>query len=378
MTLLKLLLKDECLSGLAGPLSFQNHLLDPSEILTNIKLCMKSLIDGDGSISIFEDWNDRQLSHSMDHWGYKIGTSNPVFCSNAISTSATTGYPKICVYNQDALINIQNVGYKEDFSDRKIYSSLSLAHSYMFPGTLVPALGLAKKIVLDRTQNPLTFKPIIEREEIDMVVTVPGQLRFWTKFSIIFKNIKIVYSAGGPFPWDILETVWKMFPNAIIINNYGATECGPRIGRSQITKGNAQQDFFELVSGQKLRVSGKHAYLSSNRLMTCYLSDDKPAKSEFKLQDKIEVLDSGFIVKGRIDDVFNLGGKKVSKKYLKLVFESILDVGDFLIDEKNLRIVLYNLDSHGFLVAQAKLAETLNIEHSYIIHDINSIPRIEK
>ena len=110
----------------------------------------------------------------------------------------------------------------------------NLAHSYLYPGTILPAINNAEKITLDRTLKPLSFIRNITISNSDFLITVPAQLRFWVKVKFVLPQIKKVYTAGGPFPTEILDLIKERFPCAEIFNNYGSTECGPRIGRKKI------------------------------------------------------------------------------------------------------------------------------------------------
>ena len=351
-----------------GSLSFVNS--KNHKLLLNIEEILNVLKSGVVSCSFLEGWNSKHLKYLGVT--ENLIASQPNLCS-LVPTSATTGRPKLCVYSASTLGNISNVDYAQDFCDRRIYSSLSLSHSYMYPGTILPALRTSEFIVLDRSENPFNFKKIIEQYEIDFVVSVPAQLKLWSKLNTQLLSVQKIYSAGGPFPYDSLNSLKRVFPNAQFINNYGATECGPRIGNSLI-KNQELENRFDLLDDVTLKtVDGRAIYLSP-RMMYNYLGKFHKIE-QFTLNDKITKSRRSIVLHGRSDNVLNLGGKKVSYEHVKAIIKSMKGVKHFFFSDEMLQINLV-LDSPDYGETYiSELSEALLIEKSYLNYTTQDIPK---
>lgn len=361
----------EKLSTKVFSLNFQNSY--NHKIITNIDEFFTVIKSGIICSSFLEGWSEEHLKYvGLMHEQLK---SQPNLCS-LVATSATTGKPKLCVYSAPTLEKILNVSYSEDFFGCRIYSSLSLSHSYMYPGTVLPALRTSELLVLDRTGNPLSFLKIIKRYHIDFVVSVPAQLKIWSKFKVKLNSVKKVYSAGGPFPYESLTDLEGIFPNAQFVNNYGATECGPRIGQMVINHTKLKNCFTPIDQGT-IEIKKNKAVYKSPRLMYNYLGEQGKINL-FNLSDAIRLDGKNFLVLGRTDNVLNLGGKKVSYEHVKKLVKEMPGISSFFFDEKAGQVIIVINSKERADKQIAELSQKLLVERSYIQHSIHSMPKVFK
>ena len=343
------------------------------KILTKIDDIYRALTLSVINHSFLEGWTNKNLL-GLGVTDDSI-SKQPYLCS-MIATSATTGPPKLCVYDRSSLENIQYAEYREDFRDMRIYNSLSFSHSYTYPGTVIPMMSVAELYYIDRSKNPLNFIKAIKDFSINMVVTVPAQIKLWCKLNVTFPEVTTLYSAGAPFPYSYLISIREMFPHARIINNYGATECGPRIGKMQVMDEESFPKFKLIMPAELTRKEGQMQYRST-RMMSCYFGN-RDKIEYYKLNDKIFIKGDTFTVHGRHDDVHNLGGKKVSRKHLESILKERVIEYQIAIDEEKQRIQIYGIDPSKEDSLKNYLSELLLIERSYIEIYENHYPRTFK
>ena len=376
MTRILILYPDDSKDFKVNSLNISNKDFTLDDLILNIDDFEKNLSNSIGSLAIFENWKLKEISKIINFWKKDFDGFNIEKCSAIVSTSATTGIPKLCIYDQETLNAISNAPYKEDFRGLSIYSSLNLAHSYLYPGTLLPSINNAEKITLDRTLKPLSFIQNIKKSNSDFLITVPAQLRFWVKFKFVLTQVKKIYTAGGPFPIEIFELIKERFPCAEIFNNYGSTECGPRIGRKKI-KTKSDIGIFDNLPDQYFYTDNQITYLHSKRLMFNYLGF-KNRLEKFKLQDSIEIKNNKIHVNGRIDDVINFGGKKISENYLRNKIQEINPNIRYSVDKDLSKIVICSPLNESFKNLRNLLSNSLNLEKGYITNTDLEFPKIEK
>jgi acyl-coenzyme A synthetase/AMP-(fatty) acid ligase len=371
MAKLVIIKSNDTLAFEAPLLNFQNS--KDHRILSHIDEITQILASGVISCSFLEGWTANHIEY-LNLSPERLRMQNAL-CS-LLPTSATTGKPKMCVYSASTLEKITNVSYKEDFRDSRVYSSLSFSHSYMYPGTLLPALPMSELFIIDRSHNPLSFMKIIQQYAVDFIVSVPAQLKIWCKFNIKLPTVKKIYSAGGPFPYASLTELKSTFPNAQFINNYGATECGPRIAKSVIENEGAV-NCFELIEGGEIKIQDGKAIFESPRLMFNYLGTNTKI-NELVLNDQITVKNNSIIVHGRVDNIINLGGKKVSYEHVSALCRKITGIRNIYFDKEKSLIVLVVESKHHIERYINELADKLMVERSYFTFTTQYLPKTFK
>ena len=376
MTRFLLLCNDKVNQFDVSDFSFQDQTFSEENIFFNPYDFFLQLSKGFGNLTILDSWTIHQFRELFNFWTNNSTSNIPKF-STLVSTSATTGLPKLCLYTSTALKAISHAPYRNDFLNHTIYSSLSLAHSYIYPGSILPAINTSNLFVVDREKKPLSFVEKFNYYKPSFLITVPAQLRFWIKFKKTFHFVHQIYSAGGPFPAEIYEDIRICFPNANLINNYGATECGPRLGR-KLLESVEDVGHFDNLEDQLLNIDSNKCFATSPRLMFNYLGSSTPINS-FELQDQIILNNSSsFKIVGRNDSVINLGGKKISKESLSIYMNMYFPGHKYGIDSINSRIYIISEKATDTQTNLKLLAESLLIEPGYIVFYDNPPPTISK
>lgn len=144
-------------------------------------------------------------------------------------------------------------------------------------------------------------------------------------------TVRVVCSAGAPFDLANHGTIKAIFPNATVFNNYGATEATPRIAWVS----DLEPAFFDGSCGHAMagvemitvdpltrrpQAEGETGVVAVRgpNVTPGYLNDaDKTAASFidggfFVTNDVGTLRDGHLYVQGRADDIFDVGGEKVS------------------------------------------------------------------
>jgi acyl-CoA synthetase (AMP-forming)/AMP-acid ligase II len=184
-------------------------------------------------------------------------------------------------------------------------------------------------------RNPLQTAKLITSEGLETFCGVPstfyalGILHPMAPFAM--PTIRVVCSAGAAMDQSRLDVIRKIFPNARIFNNYGMTEAAPRI--SYVRDDDAR--FLEGTCGRPMRgvevrvvdpvthqplpekQTGMIVVRGPN-ITAGYLNDEEQTQKAFTadgflISGDLGYLDQGYLyIRGRQDDVFNVGGEKVS------------------------------------------------------------------
>ncbi len=149
-------------------------------------------------------------------------------------TSGTTGQPKLVLGDKDravALVEELHLRQKSECVQESI-SFLPLAYSYSFVNQWLWCYVHGKDLVMTQGfgEPQSVFGALAASREAMICfvgVQVPLLLSQFPKQ--IFSGVKRVHFAGGRFPQEKLEELKRVFPNAIIFNNYGCAEAMPRL-----------------------------------------------------------------------------------------------------------------------------------------------------
>lgn len=131
-------------------------------------------------------------------------------------------------------------------------------------------------------------------------------------------KITAIISAGAPLSTSLRAELRHTFPNAILYNNYGLTEASPRV----LTYSSEDPLFMEQYAGYpvgdwQVKLSDDQELLiRGNQIMLGYLGEKEQSKVHngwLSTGDIAQILPSGLVaIKGRRDNVVNIGGEKVN------------------------------------------------------------------
>ena len=164
-----------------------------------------------------------------------------------------------------------------------------------------------------------------------------------------FNNLRLLMNSGEHLPVPILKELIKLLPHSKIFCVYGLTEVAGRycILDYKLLK-NKYGSVGKPLPGMSLKVLDKNGnktksfelgeiYASGDCLMQCYVNKPEPTKEEL-LEKGFATGDIGYLddddflfLKGRKDDVFKVGGEKVSSKVIEEAIHEYDHFKEFMI-----------------------------------------------
>ncbi|WP_239493209.1 class I adenylate-forming enzyme family protein [Luteitalea sp. TBR-22] len=253
-------------------------------------------------------------------------------------TSGTTGHPKGVVVSHANLEH--SCSAISEYLDYPQWNSaavvLPLHYSYGLVSQVLCQLSVGGRVVVFPTmRNPVKVARRVESLGLASFCGVPstfhalGTIHGMTP--IAMPSVRVVCSAGAALDRTRLGVMRDIFPSAVIFNNYGMTEAAPRIAYIR----DDDPRFGEATCGKPMRgvevrvvdpatwqplPDGEAGMLvvRGPNVTAGYLNDPELTAAAFTpdgflISGDMAALRDGYIyISGRYDDVFNVGGEKVS------------------------------------------------------------------
>jgi long-chain acyl-CoA synthetase len=238
-------------------------------------------------------------------------------------TSGTTGQVKAVQLSEkniesNCLAVITALGFSK-VQEQLLF--LPLSYSFGVLGQLLPGLisGLTTHLINHFTD----IKTLLETSHIPhMWSGVPSHWvainRMAAPYPESAAKITAIISAGAPLSTSLRAELKHTFPNAILYNNYGLTEASPRV----LTYSSEDPLFMEQYAGYpvgdwQVKLSeDQELLIRGSQIMLGYLGEEEQSKVHngwLSTGDIAQILPSGLVaIKGRRDNVVNIGGEKVS------------------------------------------------------------------
>ena len=244
----------------------------------------------------------------------------PSPCIHLKSTSATTGRPRLVAFTAEQLLadaeNIVSLGLRRDWPN---LGAISMAHSYGFSNLVLPLLLFGIPLILAKSGYPESIRQATESGRNLVVPGVPALWHVWHEAGVISRNIRLAISAGAPLPLELEVAIFKS--TGIKVHNfYGSSECGgiafdaaqvPRVEESFV--GSALRNVrLEVDDTGCLRVQSAAVGETYWPAPSTSLRD-----GWFQTQDLGEVRNGAVRLRGRITDVINVAGKKLSPELVE-------------------------------------------------------------
>lgn len=239
-----------------------------------------------------------------------------------LTTSGTTGKPKIAIHSLSALLG-QIANVKSDSA-----RWLLTFHPASFAGLQVLLTALISESELVGTSAP-TLANLADLFQKYQPTHVSGTPTFWRgvllmlgsrKRDILLKQITI---GGEAVDQDTLDMLSGMFPAARITHIYASTEAGVLFAVKDGHAGFPAQWLNHDIEGVSLRIKNGVLEVRSPRTMENYLTDSitkvRTEDGWIVTGDLVENIGNRVVFKGRIDDVINVGGAKVSPEEVEAI-----------------------------------------------------------
>jgi len=288
------------------------------------------IISDSGSSAIINDKGVQIINN-------KNRKNEPTRCvvSTIIYTSGTTGIPKgVCLSWNNWAVNAKSLIKHHNLDSKTIFASpLLLTHCNAHGLAMISTyIARCKWILFDKT--PLNLLEIISKEKVNMLSIVPPILyslynlnKNWKPY----KEFKYILTAAAPLSPDLLTMVmddWKIK----VVQGYGLSEGTNFFSTLPIDLGSElyKKIMFPLpsvgvaISGVKIKIGKGDKEGEVGELSVCSKSNFNGywGKDEIKHKEWIDTGDIGYYkkikghryyyLKGRLKEIINRGGEKIS------------------------------------------------------------------
>ncbi|MEK7356940.1 MAG: fatty acid--CoA ligase family protein, partial [Bdellovibrionota bacterium] len=313
-------------------------------------------------------------------------------------TSGSSGTPKGVELSKRAIESNTDAVIKSLDFEKASHQILHLPlhYAYSLLGQLLPALklGLTTRL-LDGFNETI---PLVRASRLDgMWSGVPSHYEALLRImppELDVEGVTHLVSAGAPFPVSLRRRLADRFPRAVIYNNYGMTECGPRI----LSFSSRHVDFFTEAAG--LPVQGIRADVDTQgqlvvagpQLMLGYLGDaigtsERIENGWLKTGDLATLEAGGLVtVRGRMDDLVKIAGERVSLleveeaiRSVNMIDDAAVFVREHVIQGTQLVAFIVKkgsaLDREGLIRELSKTLAATKIPRDY--REIETLPRLD-
>jgi acyl-CoA synthetase (AMP-forming)/AMP-acid ligase II len=240
----------------------------------------------------------------------------PAPCRHLKITSATTGPARAVAFTGEQLAAdadniVATMGLRPDWPNLGV---ISMAHSYGFSNLVLPLLLHGIPLALVPAPLPEMVRAAAEDYPAITLAGVPAMWRAWHEARAIPRNVRLAISAGAPLSLALERAVFEA-GGLKIHNFYGSTECGgiaydasnaPRADEACV--GSPMQN-VEL----KCNADGCLRILSRAAGQSYWPHPDEAlGGGSFQTSDLAEFRDGLVYLRGRLNDLINVAGRKVA------------------------------------------------------------------
>jgi acyl-coenzyme A synthetase/AMP-(fatty) acid ligase len=284
--------------------------------------------------SLWEHWEVDGLLRLDGSIDTNVGHGKPVSCSGfsiLMSTSGTTGTPKIALHSLDRLlgrIKLLKAG-AEPSTWLLTYHPASFAGMQVILSCLI---GAGTIVAFDKWSVP----QMCEASRKYGVSHISATPTFWRAFVLALGSdsgnlqLKQITLGGEVADQAILTRLRRLFPQAGITHIFAPTEAGALFAVRDGKSGFPAEWLESDISGVDLRLREGILEVKSQREMRGYVqAEDRTPFTEdgwLITNDLVEVHGDRALFKGRADSVINVGGAKVSPEEVESVLLEFPDV----------------------------------------------------
>lgn len=250
----------------------------------------------------------------------------PHHCCHIKITSASSGSPKFIAFTASQLKAdcdniISTMGLRREWPQVGL---ISISHSYGFSSLVTPLLLRGIPLILAPSPFPDTLRSILGEYSSVVLPGVPALWKAWADAGALNDHIKLAISAGSPLSLA-LETACYQTCKLKIHNFYGSSECG---GIAYDASPEPRKDAGNLgppLDNVMIAVGGDGCLeVRSGAVGEGYLGKTSPRLGNglFWTQDIGEVVDGEVLLRGRMADVINIAGRKLSPETVENAISS--------------------------------------------------------
>jgi acyl-coenzyme A synthetase/AMP-(fatty) acid ligase len=196
---------------------------------------------------------------------------------------------------------------------------ISLAHSYGFSNLVLPLLLHGIPLILAPSPLPETVRRAAANEPAVTLAAVPALWRAWHEAGGVPAQVRLAISAGAPLPLSLEQAVFTT-SGVKIHNFYGASECG---GIAYDVNPLPRTDAAVAgtpMPGVNLSLNSEGCLMvRSPAVGQTYWpeSSDALGGGKFQTNDLAELSNEQVFLRGRLSDLINMAGRKVSPETIE-------------------------------------------------------------
>jgi acyl-coenzyme A synthetase/AMP-(fatty) acid ligase len=241
----------------------------------------------------------------------------------SIFTSGTTGVPKKFDHSISNLIREVRVGTKyENDIWGYAYNPTHMAGVQLFFQAILNQNAI---INLFSKHRNLIYK-LIKDYKITNISATPSFYRLLFPISDSFPELKKITLGGEKSSSDLLNQLRILFPNAIFYNIYATTEFGTIL--------STHGDYFKVNSKYSDQIRIENGFLEVHKTLIGESKNLILNGDWYNTNDIVEIISESegtFVLKGRANELINVGGYKVNPAEVENEILKIPDVRECLV-----------------------------------------------
>ncbi len=249
-------------------------------------------------------------------------------------SSGSEGDPKIVLHSLDRLMTKYHPPYKP------VRTLLFLVWDHIAGlDKMLYTIATGGCCIMIGSRNPEAISQAIARYKVESLSATPSFLRLWLMSGsyrdLDLSSLKIVTYGSEPMPSTLLESAVAAFPGVQFVNKFGMTELGsalstPRSSDSPWIRFDPRHYKIKIVDGTM--------WVKSTTAMLGYLNAPDPFDRAgwLNTRDMVDVDGDWVLIKGRRNEMINVGGEKVYPSEIENVLLKMPGIADVSVwGEKN-------------------------------------------
>ncbi len=252
----------------------------------------------------------------------------------ALLTSGSTGLPKLVVGRKDRTERL--AGLLDRLQDLESVGEtvlmLPLPYCYAFVNQWLWSRVAGKRLIAtEGLSDPAGLGEALDAATDAMTCMVSAQIPLLTRAlpGRSFPGITRLNFAGGRFPQEQLKQLAEVFPNAVVINNYGCAEAMPRLTLRLASEAEVASNIGWPLPGVSMR-SAEDGEIQFRSEFGVVATADRDGVRLVGPEDWLGTGDVGelnadgtWTIQGRASEVFKRHGEKVSLSQVEVTVKGV-------------------------------------------------------